>query len=93
MRKFQLKQTCGACPEAYDVFFDGETIGSLRLRHGGFRADYQGETVYSALVSGDGLFDPDERTKYLNLACMAIDEAMNEGDAIPAEPLFEMLDD
>jgi hypothetical protein len=36
----ELRETCGACPEAYDVFFDGEYVGYLRLRHGSFRAHF-----------------------------------------------------
>ena len=47
---YVLKMTCGACPEQYDVFdSEGKQVGYLRLRHGGFRADYPncgGDTVY-----------------------------------------------
>lgn len=28
---FTLEQTCGACPEQYDVFKDGEPVAYLRL--------------------------------------------------------------
>lgn len=71
----ELVQTCGACPEQYDVFLDGETIGYLRLRHGYFRADYPccgGETVYEAYPMGDGIFEEDEREHYLNEAKIAL---------------------
>jgi hypothetical protein len=71
----RLVQTCGACPEQYDVFHkDGEQIGYLRLRHGYFRAEYTptGETVYSAQPKGDGLFETDEREFYLRSALEAL---------------------
>lgn len=68
-------QTCGACPEQYDVFFDKRQIGYLRLRHGYFRADYpecMGETVYDAEPNGDGCFDMAERADHLEAAVEAL---------------------
>lgn len=75
--KIRLVQTCGACPEQYDAFHSetGEEIGYLRLRHGYFRAEYKGKTVYAAEPKGDGCFDTDERDYYLHKACEAIIEA------------------
>jgi len=70
-----LKQTCSACPEQYDVFKDGSQVGYLRLRHGEFRADYGicgGETVYEAEPAGDGVFEDDERGFYLAEAVKAL---------------------
>jgi len=69
-----LIQTCGACPEQYDLKFDGVNIGYLRLRHGYFRAEYvpTGEIVYEAEPEGDGLFTSDEREGYLEAARNAI---------------------
>lgn len=52
--KVELQQTCGACPEQYDAYIDGIEIGYLRLRHGYFRAEYLGKTVYDANTIGDG---------------------------------------
>lgn len=72
---YDLVLTCGACPEQYDVFKDGEQVGYLRLRHGYFRADYPdcgGETVYTATPEGDGIFEEDERDFYLTAAIQAI---------------------
>ena len=73
---YRLERTCGACPEQYDVFdSEGERCGYLRLRHGGFRADYPycGEgTVYSASPEGDGIFEDHEREHYLTEAIKAI---------------------
>ena len=77
---FRLDQTCGACPEQYDVFDENdEIVGYLRLRHGGFRADYPGcggETVYSASVEGDGCFMDHERGYHLSRALEAIRRAL-----------------
>ena len=71
----QLKCTCGACPEQYDVFFEGKQIGYLRLRHGIFRADYPdcgGRTVYKTCPVGDGIFTDKEREGYLYMAVLAL---------------------
>ncbi len=70
---FILKQTCGACPEQYDVYHNDQYVGYMRLRHGIFRVeDRAGNTVYTANPSGDGIFDFDERDAYLNAGCLAI---------------------
>ena len=76
---YTLKMTCGACPEQYDVFdSEGKKVGYLRLRHGGFRADYPdcgGDTVYrySFDDAWKGIFDDDEeREQYLTEAVKAI---------------------
>jgi hypothetical protein len=74
-----LKMTCSACPEQYDVLQDGRVVGYLRLRHGYFAAHMapDGEidwddTVYWADTEGDGVFDPDEREYQLSRALTAI---------------------
>jgi hypothetical protein len=67
----ELKMTCGACPEQYDVFKDGKQVAYYRLRHGEFRVDYPecgGETIYEAEPSGDGIFYDNERLVYLSKA-------------------------
>ena len=69
--QIELVQTCGACPEQYDAYLNGEKVGYLRLRHGTFRVDYGGaggETIYSASPIGDGCFEVDEREGYLKMA-------------------------
>lgn len=73
---YDLVLTCGASPEQYDVFKDGEQVAYMRLRHGNFRVDcpgYGGKTVYRAAPDGDYTFDDDERVKFLKLALEAID--------------------
>lgn len=70
-----LVRTCWACPEQYDAMLDGEIVGYLRLRHGGFSVqcpDVGGDLVYEASPRGDGIFDDDERDYYLRFAVDAI---------------------
>jgi hypothetical protein len=76
---FKLIETCGACPEQYDVFKGKQQVGYLRLRHGYFRVDVPncgGETVYEAHPRGDGMFEPDERDFYLYKAVKAIEKRL-----------------
>lgn len=71
----ELKMTCGACPEQYDAFANGKTVGYLRLRHGYFRVELfapGGTTVYETKTIGDGIFDEDEREFHLQKAKDAI---------------------
>ncbi|WP_276122658.1 hypothetical protein [Pararhizobium qamdonense] len=73
--EIDLVQTCGACPEQYDAFRDGEPVGYLRLRHGYFRVDYPecgGETIFDGHPEGDGCFTTDERDGWLEQAKTAI---------------------
>jgi len=80
---YLLRLTCGACPEQYDVFWEGERVGYLRLRHGWFYAatpDVGGKTVYEASPNGDGIFDCDERVKYLTEAIEAIHTHCQAGE-------------
>lgn len=75
---YELRMTCGACPEQYDVFKNGSQVGYLRLRHGYFYAsvpDASGKIVYEAEPKGDGIFGYEERQYYLNQAINAISAA------------------
>ena len=84
MYKIELVKTCGACPEQYDAYFNGDQVGHLRLRHGIFRVDYGfcgGDTIFIGRPEGDGCFEEDEREYYLDLACQAImDEMVKRGN-------------
>lgn len=66
-----FKQTCGACPEQYDVFKDEKQVGYVRLRWGDLSCrypDYEGDEIYSESFQDawKGCFDDDnERNKYL----------------------------
>jgi hypothetical protein len=71
----RLTMTCNACPEQYEAFKEGKQVGYLRLRHGHFtvQCPLEGnELVYEAHPEGDGMFEPEEREKYLEEAAKAI---------------------
>lgn len=63
-------QTCMACPEQYDVWYEDKPVGYVRLRWGFLRCDYPdvgGETIYEAIISDDGYqgcFSDDEQRCY-----------------------------
>lgn len=71
IKGLDFKQTCGACPEQYDVFKDGKQVGYVRLRWGGLSCrypDYEGDEIYAESFDDGwkGCFDDDnERNKYL----------------------------
>ena len=66
-----FKQTCGACPEQYDVFKDEKQVGYVRLRWGNLSCcypDHEGDEIYAESFDDGwkGCFDDDnERNKYL----------------------------
>jgi hypothetical protein len=71
----ELRLTCPSHPEQYDVYKGEEQVAYFRLRHGWFRVDVPecgGETIYEAEPNGDGLFDADERERYLAEAVTAV---------------------
>jgi hypothetical protein len=81
----ELISTCGACPEAYDVYSNKVYCGHLRLRHGEFTARYfktpdeqymYGQIVYHGYPKGDGIFMDDERDEFLEAGCAAILEQL-----------------
>jgi hypothetical protein len=75
----KLEETCGACPEQYDAYYNGEYVGYLRLRHGRFTVDDKdGNLIYAANPKGDGIFDSDERQEYLEYAKQAIAETIDK---------------
>jgi hypothetical protein len=85
----RLVQTCGACPEQYDVFDGERQVGYLRLRYGRFTAecpDAGGELVYEGAPKGDGIFDPGERDCFLRFAVDAIQRWVVGETAAPREP-------
>ena len=71
----EIVNTCGACPEQYDIFKDGKQVAYYRLRHGEFRVDIPecgGETIYNDEPFGDGTFYSSERLVYLTKAMRAV---------------------
>lgn len=83
----ELVQTCGACPEQYDVYQGDKLVGYMRLRHGYFRAECHDEVVYSSDTRGDGMFEDSERVGHLNKACAAIETRLagrvENGEEVP----------
>ena len=75
-----FEQTCGACPEQYDVFdSEGQTVGYVRLRWGNLTCEYPdsgGKLIYSHGFShGLGMFKNDtERDNYLRLIATKINQ-------------------
>ncbi len=85
LKGFELIQTCGACPEQYEVFLNRERMSYLRLRHGYFYVavpDSGGELIYEANPKGDGCFECDERDEYLQNAIDAIIAHYSKDDLI-----------
>ena len=71
----ELRVTCPAWPEQYDVFEGDAQVAYFRLRHGEFRVDVPtcgGPTIYVASPRGDGMFTQDERQMYLTEAVAAV---------------------
>jgi len=93
---FTFVQTCGACPEQYDVYMDDDLktrVAYVRLRHGLFRVDCPpgGESVFAAEPPGaDGIFVSDEqRQNYLALACHAILLKQASVPYVPFKVIYE----
>jgi hypothetical protein len=75
-----LTQTCSACPEMYDAYYDGKYIGYFRLRYGRFAVvtEKTAETIYTADTNGDGIFDSDERDYHLDHGKKAMARYLNK---------------
>jgi len=78
-KRYELVETCMACPEQYDVFelvSNGSLknkVGYIRMRHGNLTVncpDYSGRLVYKDSPDGDGCFEEEERDFYL-MRCIA----------------------
>lgn len=75
MNNYTLKQTCGACPEQYDVYRGKELVGYIRLHNGYFSVRYPnagGILLMDFTFRNDslkGYFETDkEREYFLNWA-------------------------
>jgi hypothetical protein len=88
---YELKMTCSACPEQYDVFKDGKEVGYIRLRFGNFTCSAVlenggwSEEEYHEKLDDEwsGCFDDDmERSRYLEKAIEWLNEywGRNEGE-------------
>ena len=70
-----LRRTCTACPEQYDAYDGDKRVAYLRLRHGFFTVEcpwLDGEYVLEGTPYGDGIFEDDERSRWLIKAIGAI---------------------
>ena len=67
----------GMCPEQYDVYYKGENVAYMRLRHGTFRVEVKGVIVYEADTDGDGSFMQHERKKFIIEGLRAIDRKID----------------
>lgn len=80
-KNLMADMTCPACPEQYDVRYNGIIVGYLRLRSGVFRAHYGGvggPTVYESITDGDGAFTDKERPAHMKAALKAIALRLNK---------------
>lgn len=74
----ELVQTCGACPEQYDMFLHGELVGYFRLRHSHYTVEMDGN--YSGMVLSEeycpgrdaGIFDYEDREAALTRGITAV---------------------
>ena len=91
---FKLIQTCGACPEQYDIYLEDndKRVGYMRLRHSHFYVNHIStyQTVYNSWVNGDGIFENEqERHKYISLGLEAIKNIIEKNTTkIPEIPYF-----
>lgn len=74
MIEVELRQTCSASPEQYDMYVEDENIGYFRTRHGYFTVEYllNGTQVFASGIKGDGGFDSDERDFFLKEGIKAV---------------------
>lgn len=69
IKGLEFDQTCEACPEQYDVYYDELQVGYVRLRWGNLTVtypDYDGEVIYREGI-GEGLtgmFESEEQRKH-----------------------------
>lgn len=101
--KFYFLNTCGTCPEQYDVYrVNGELCGYVRLRWGTLRADYpsiDGDSIYVHSFNDDfkGTFDSDEeREFYLHKIALTYQNKILEGihtNVTDDDVVYEVLTD
>jgi hypothetical protein len=79
---FTLEPADPAISEGYTVLADGLPVALLRLRNGRFRAEVEGEVVYTAspdTLTGGGWFaSPQERERHLRQGLAAIEKTLKQ---------------
>lgn len=84
IKGLKFVQTCGACPEQYDVYKGDEIVGYVRLRHSFLRCDYPccgGETIYEKCYNEDdlgGFLNDFERMRQLNIIAKKINKRIED---------------
>jgi hypothetical protein len=73
---FKVKQTCLACPEQYDFYFDDIKVGYLRLRNGNLKVEFKDEIILVKKIGETSVFSSDERVKELDNAVKLIKERL-----------------
>lgn len=94
IRGLTFRQTCGACPEQYDVFdAQGQQVAYVRLRWGGLSAcapDVSGYEFYYHEFEGDwakGTFDTaEEREEFLDAIAAALESRPSSRPNLQDEP-------
>jgi hypothetical protein len=76
--KLELRQTCGQCPEQYDVYLDGNEVGYIRHRGGITEAHcpFMEVVFFTTEAEGRGDFEDNERDGILTKCCAAILNAL-----------------
>lgn len=68
----ELKLTCEACPEQYDVLKNGLPIALCHLRNGQFRVFANEHILLYCEAQGDGIFEAGERLPMMRKALKEI---------------------
>lgn len=82
IQKLNFIETCGSCPEQYNVFKGGRQVGYVRLRRGTVTCDFpdcRGDTIYSHSFEDkwkSSFEDSEERDTYIDRIATAIHAAL-----------------
>lgn len=85
---FEFHETCGACPEQYDVYLEGDQVGYVRLRWGTLRCDYPdvgGEMIYEHDFDeayAGCFYSDDQRDYHLDLIAKALYNRIYESETV-----------
>lgn len=90
---FEFYETCGGCPEQYDVRLEDTQVGYVRLRWAHLRCDYPdvgGETIYDHNWSGEEALDGylgefptnKQRDFHLEMIAKALYNRINESETV-----------
>ena len=87
IKGLEFYQTCFACPEQYDVFYNESQVGYIRLRWGHLTVEYPDvgdELIYEAAIGNEwnGEFESEkQRQHHLNIiADIILDKIKGAGN-------------